>query len=63
MLFSGGGNMLEVFLLTYVVAGIGALFKGARWAKLPSNHPDKVSFRKKQWLADHPNERWKCPYK
>lgn len=55
--------MLEVFFLTYVVAGIGALFKGARWANLPSNHPDKVSFRKKQWLADHPNERWKCPYK
>ena len=53
-------TMLEFLILTCLAGGI---FDGIRSCFLPSNHPSNVKMRKERWLADHPNERWKCPYK
>lgn len=54
---------MEIFLAAVMSGFVGGIFAGIRSCFLPSNHPSNVKMRKERWLADHPNERWKCPYK
>ena len=51
------------FICCFFIALTGAVVTTLRSIMLPPNHPYNVKRRKQNWLDDHPDERWKCPYK
>lgn len=54
--------MFSFLCLAYFVSGLGGLFQEmSTWGE--SSKQTRIRERKERWLADHPNERWKCPYK